>query len=841
MPAKRIRIFVLLALVVGLAGVVGAVYLNRAVPTTQATWPGLPYQSEDEWIVSQTATSVIDLAQFARNAAPEPLSKLAISRMRTDPAQPGLLFRVGARDVAISLKTHVWDPDAYVELARAEGASTSMPAARGNDDIVPALLDLKLETLRLQNDAVSIALQKDYRNPANHEAASLLLGVFALREASGYFYDPRLVLSRAAAHLAIARAMRGASSQPSAAGQLAGILIEVNAGRMGPAMKALDAFERASTSPAVQAWSRALRRRATLDWRVPVEDGAPLVERLEYMRSLARMVGVSRSLQYITTHDVEAIPDWGWRTMDFPMSVENGHAFVNDTISRTLVEAAQVLRVSSSSSASDITADLSREPAVSSIGRSAARGIEVLDEGTWSAFYQRELAHVAMEGSDFYRALLGLPEGATEFENRIDALMAGTPLWPIVMRLRLESECRCGFDEKKRARIEATYRETMAHVIPLIKDKPQLMPYLAWSWVAKPPPTIRAIDTPQRSLWFRTVFPTGTVFESRRINGQPVLPDDFDRNANAIHELSPWDPNITINWSIVRCHPNRCTSEQERANFANIADYSLTTMRKFATKGPDPVASLRDLCTLSAGDCSTLGNWLLLHDRFPEAAAAFQEFFDRELDRVGASNGVEWLVRYYQKTGRLKDALRVANAAAEVGSGAGMKALAGVEERRGNLRSAEALYRAMFERYDDGTRLLAFALRRADATGTPPSIPEYAALMERYFEGGLEPVTTSALAGPPAKGLFVRETSEWDDRFGIRKGDIIVAVDGVRVWKGQQEQILYARSFSPSVRYTVWRGNDYVEVEGPFREYLYGPGRLDEFPPRRPDGPARSH
>ena len=542
MPAKRIRIFVLLALVVGLAGVVGAVYLNRAVPTTQATWPGLPYQSEDEWIVSQTATSVIDLAQFARNAAPEPLSKLAISRMRTDPAQPGLLFRVGARDVAISLKTHVWDPDAYVELARAEGASTSMPAARGNDDIVPALLDLKLETLRLQNDAVSIALQKDYRNPANHEAASLLLGVFALREASGYFYDPRLVLSRAAAHLAIARAMRGASSQPSAAGQLAGILIEVNAGRMGPAMKALDAFERASTSPAVKAWSRALRRRATLDWRVPVEDGAPLVERLKYhaiagadgrrqpeppVHHHARRRGDSRlGMAHDGLSDVRGERPCVRERHDLEDAGRGGAG-----AARLVV----VERVRYHSGPEPGTGRLLHRP----LGRTRHRSPR---RGTWSAFYQRELAHVAMEGSDFYRALLGLPEGATEFENRIDALMAGTPLWPIVMRLRLESECRCGFDEKKRARIEATYRETMAHVIPLIKDKPQLMPYLAWSWVAKPPPTIRAIDTPQRSLWFRTVFPTGTVFESRRINGQPVLPDDFDRNANAIHELSPWDP-----------------------------------------------------------------------------------------------------------------------------------------------------------------------------------------------------------------------------------------------------------------------------------------------------------
>jgi hypothetical protein len=119
-----------------------------------------------------------------------------------------------------------------------------------------------------------------------------------------------------------------------------------------------------------------------------------------------------------------------------------------------------------------------------------------------------------------------------------------------------------------------------------------------------------------------------------------------------------------------------------------------------------------------------------------------------------------------------------------------------------------------------------------------PTVPEYAMLMKRYFGGDLEHIGTSTIAGPPDKGLRVRETNEWDDRFGFRRGDIIVALDGVRVWKHQQEQILYARSFDPQLRYIVWRDKSYVEVGGPFRQYLYGPSSTDEVPTRRP--PAAS-
>ena len=819
--AKRVALFGVLAAVL-IAAVVFA-FLNRSVPESSALWPSLPFQTEDEWIVSQTAVSVVDLAQYARTGKAAPLSALTVSRIQPDPAGPGLKFRVGSRDVSISLRTHVWDPQAYVELARLEGAAGQ--PGKPNDDIVHALLDLKLDTLRKQNDAVSIALQNDYRNPSNHEAAALLLAVYALREASGYFYDPRLVLSRAAAHLAVARAMRGNTAEPSEAGQLAAIMVDIDAGRTGPAVTALDAFDAAHKSADVQAWSRALRRRATMDWRVAPDDHAPLVERLEYMRSLARMLGVSNSLQYIEQHDPEAIPDWGWRTLDFPMSIANGHVFVNDTIARTLVEAAVVLGLTRA----DVTAVLSREPAVSSIGRTSNRAIEVLDQGTWSAFYQRELAHVAMQGSEFYRAELGAPDEAEEFERKVDALMGATPLWPIVLRLRVESECHCGFKEEKRAQITATYRDTMARVAPLIRETPQRVPFLAWTWVEKSPhPSIAPINIIQPNQWFRTLYPTGTTFESRRMNVQKTIPNNFVVQADALHALAPWDPLVTINWSLVKCRYG-CTAEQERANFSNIADFHLQTMERFAEKSADPAAAYRRVCELSADTCSELGDWYKWHDQFRDAAAAYQQFFDHSLDRVGASNGIEWLVRYYQKNGRGDQARRVAEGAAQVGSARGIAALAGVLERQGNITEAADLWRRTYTRYDDGEYLLSFLLRRADVTKTAPSGSDYDTLVKRYFDGTLEPVSTASLSGKPQRGLFVRTVTNWNEKY-FQKGDIIVAMDGVRVWNQAQSAIIYERSFDAPLRYTVWRGDHYMDVEGPFRQYYYGVDTA-EYPP----------
>jgi len=132
-----------------------------------------------------------------------------------------------------------------------------------------------------------------------------------------------------------------------------------------------------------------------------------------------------------------------------------------------------------------------------------------------------------------------------------------------------------------------------------------------------------------------------------------------------------------------------------------------STMRKFAYKDLDPAVSLRKVCDVSAPDCATLADWLQSRERFPEAAAAYEEYFRRGLDRVAVSNSVGWIVRYYQRSGRLRDARRIAEMAAGVGSARGMRALAGLRDREGDHEGAAALYRRILDRYDEGEDLLA--------------------------------------------------------------------------------------------------------------------------------------
>src|SRR5437762_1434646 len=102
MTAGNKRVVLLVALLVVLVAGVVEVFLYRDVPVSNKAWPSLPYQSEDQWIVSQTAIAVVDLAQFARTGKPSPPATLAISHMETI-NEPALAFKLGARDVSISL------------------------------------------------------------------------------------------------------------------------------------------------------------------------------------------------------------------------------------------------------------------------------------------------------------------------------------------------------------------------------------------------------------------------------------------------------------------------------------------------------------------------------------------------------------------------------------------------------------------------------------------------------------------------------------------------------------------------------------------------------------------
>jgi hypothetical protein len=168
---------------------------------------------EQEWIVSEIAGSMLDIAAYAGRFEPgDPFQVRTIGRDANGPQRFRLTRRVEEYTVTTD---HPFTPDAYVRMARnlmADGAGLSVTEDFSADHV---------ETAGPQ--AVSRLLQNHPRSAAVHERAALLIALSAQKRAvSSPGFDARPALCRITAHLAVARALHpaGDSKDGRAAEQL---------------------------------------------------------------------------------------------------------------------------------------------------------------------------------------------------------------------------------------------------------------------------------------------------------------------------------------------------------------------------------------------------------------------------------------------------------------------------------------------------------------------------------------------------------------------------------------------------------------------------------------------
>src|ERR1017187_5276795 len=239
-----------------------------------------PFQSESQFIVETivsdlaeqmsyaTSQRLPDKKRFLVTATEKPGSPLDSPvdevAVRLAPNQRGLKTEV-------SIKGPIWSPAVYEalagELARAVGLSGNHPGKPDDTALLSKLIDNTAETIEDQNQAISAALEKDFRNPDLHEAAAMLLGAFMLRENSGNFYEIRSPLSRMTAHLAMAQFLRGTGTR-SMNGRMAEAVLLTLMNDQSLALACLKAI--ATNDAAVAAMARALRTVNTGDYR-PLE------------------------------------------------------------------------------------------------------------------------------------------------------------------------------------------------------------------------------------------------------------------------------------------------------------------------------------------------------------------------------------------------------------------------------------------------------------------------------------------------------------------------------------------------------------------------------------------
>ena len=97
--------------------------------------------------------------------------------------------------------------------------------------------------------------------------------------------------------------------------------------------------------------------------------------------------------------------------------------------------------------------------------------------------------------------------------------------------------------------------------------------------------------------------------------------------------------------------------------------------------------------------------------------------------------------------------------------------------------------------------------------------------MATVFPSGLERVSISDLTSPPAPGEGGRITGRFQNtaRFGLVKGDVVVAINGYRIRNDRQWGLLWSLDDKPEATTIVWRQGRYIEVKGRMKRMAFGP------------------
>jgi hypothetical protein len=785
-----------------------------------------PFATEQEWIVREVVRAVAAGAAAASAGADVPAPEV---RVRTRPASELDLLNAASLDVEVGaspavtviVREHVWSPQTYTDLA-----ATLLSAATGSRDpsraptdsgdgaasALQALAGPRTSAMLAEEARVTLAIKAAPLDPGPREDAALLAAVLAIRESAGWFADHRPLLCRATAHLSLAAALRrGRASGPS--GTAAAIAIDVLAGREDLALPRLDAWTRADRSSAAACWQRALRLRATGDWRqVTLTPTSALLERLEYARALRERVGSNPVLTLLEEHpEFERTADWHRMVLHdtwIPFNVEAGHQFAESGLDSELEELTEVWhRYHQGNPARDTLIASLDEPAT---GPYRYRAI---DWDAWAGFFERHICAQLRAGGRHIRNLgyepskEGWPDTAKPFRS--------LRLFPFVSLLT-------AMNEQEYGPASVAARQVFAVA-------PALFTARFANAIQNPPSFVKNRQQPPNDVaWFTPHVPTGTTFDAwTRTLGpgckRPVPQGQVERWT----KQAPHDFWVSYSLNFVRTDAIPTIAEGRRA-LGDLLDYDLRALRRVFQymdgNGDDYIPIAKAMCRLEANECGKLGAELLWNAREKEAAEVFETYARTARDSVGISNDSDWLVRYWWDTGRRDRALALATDNRHVGSRVGLETYGFLMARQG--RDAEALeaFEESAQHYRAKSALASYYLYRARKTADQAWVSRAAAAVPEIFPQGIERADGAWLPAPPPDGVMFLSYGPRAARTGFQPDDVIVAVEGYRVHSMEQYNVVMYSDFEERVPVKVWRKGRYQTFEATIPQRRMGVG-----------------
>jgi len=178
-------------------------------------------------------------------------------------------------------------------------------------------------------------------------------------------------------------------------------------------------------------------------------------------------------------------------------------------------------------------------------------------------------------------------------------------------------------------------------------------------------------------------------------------------------------------------------------------------------------------------------------------------------DSVYVANEINWLMHFYLNTNRVADARRVADFAGEVYSFSGLTTKAEFFEATGDDAQAYEWYSKIAESYDDADPVMDFCLRLT-RTGNASYLKKET---DKIFPGGTQTVRFNDFQSAPDDGAMRRGSSQLAQQAGLKLGDVIVAINGIRVHSVAQYDCERMLLTTPELDLIVWQGDGYHEIK----------------------------
>jgi hypothetical protein len=798
-------------------------------PVNSSAYFKTPFQDESQFIVEAIASDLAEQMYYAAyhrlpdakyfdvSATEKPGSPQDAPvydvQIHLDPKQ-------GVLSSEVNVNGPIWSPAIYQDLAEALAQSAGVNAinqkAATDTSFLAKLTDSSPETIEQENQDLSSSLEGDFQNPQLHEEAAVLLGAFLMRDHSGHFFEILSPLSRMTAHLAMAQFLKGTHSF-GVNGEMANAMMLTLVNDQAAALDQLNAI--GTNDDTVAPMVRALWTRNTGDYRLLGQrNNLSPIESIEWFRAYSDYVHVELAWSKLNDSQQAAI-DFVRIANEEDYSVEMGHQITAISLPLEYREIQNIYELWHHQR-------LPKDGMVQSLNEMPERCFTVTADGTahvrvigwgqWADFFQRHLCHAIQQNFYFLQNKWGVPDDAKEFTANAGKYFQGLRLYPFVERFDCTDE--------------ASYHQSVDDGLKVTIATPQLTPADCWNWICYKvdfAPRYMPSSNPHVNEWHHHNPPPGTVYDLNPRLNHPSLterPDALDF-FQKLHELAPYDCRIT-GYILKNKYNKGPNYEQAAAYYQGMDAYSLSAAFALANSAYDD-PKLYEKLMLQAAQLDpvsyySLGDYEDSHTNYDQAAAYYQMATDKDQDSVRASNYALWQVQYYLYKGNIEKARQIADFGGQIYSYRGLQAEGLFYQTISNYATAFDWYQKLEDRYNDSSPLIAFCLLYKEHTGDTQFDPEVKKREDKLFPKGIEKVSVSDFQGPPADGVLIQEEDNLTADAGLKKDDVIVALDGTRLHNFLQYRFVRDGLAGPELDLIVWKRGSYEEVKASPPNHLFG-------------------